>query len=262
MISKFFIRRPIFAMVISIIMVIVGVVSMLSLPTAQYPDLVPPEIQVQGTYTGTIIAANTLSTIATQSFSIAVAPNVSAILVFSPTNVLRGISSVLTTAVTNGAAPYSYSYQFRYGGAGSWTTAGFTTAVRTYIWMSNIEYRVQVTDSFGSSSQWTNAMLTVVQPASSPLAGTAVIGFSLGGVILDLPPLAGGSGSDSADHGNVTLNWNGSADKIYSIWCAGSLTADWQLYPGAEQIQGFDGSMSVTIQVNRNEPKMYFRIYF
>jgi HAE1 family hydrophobic/amphiphilic exporter-1 len=52
MISKFFIRRPIFAMVISIIMVIVGVVSMLSLPTAQYPDLVPPEIQVRAMYAG------------------------------------------------------------------------------------------------------------------------------------------------------------------------------------------------------------------
>src|ERR1035441_10440186 len=52
MISKFFIRRPVFAMVISILMVIVGVVSMLSLPTAQYPDLVPPEIQVRASYAG------------------------------------------------------------------------------------------------------------------------------------------------------------------------------------------------------------------
>jgi HAE1 family hydrophobic/amphiphilic exporter-1 len=50
--SKFFIRRPIVAMVISIVMVIVGVVSMLSLPTSQFPNIVPPEIVVQATYPG------------------------------------------------------------------------------------------------------------------------------------------------------------------------------------------------------------------
>src|SRR3984885_10986221 len=50
--SKFFIRRPIVAMVISIVMVIVGVVSMLSLPTSQFPNIVPPEILVQATFPG------------------------------------------------------------------------------------------------------------------------------------------------------------------------------------------------------------------
>jgi HAE1 family hydrophobic/amphiphilic exporter-1 len=50
--AKFFINRPIVAMVISIIMVIVGVAAYLSLPVAQFPDIVPPEIQVKGTYTG------------------------------------------------------------------------------------------------------------------------------------------------------------------------------------------------------------------
>jgi hydrophobic/amphiphilic exporter-1 (mainly G- bacteria), HAE1 family len=50
--SKFFIRRPIVAMVIAILMVIAGFVSMLSLPTAQFPDIVPPEILVQATYPG------------------------------------------------------------------------------------------------------------------------------------------------------------------------------------------------------------------
>jgi HAE1 family hydrophobic/amphiphilic exporter-1 len=50
--SKFFIRRPIVAMVISILMVIAGVVSMLSLPTSQFPNIVPPEILVQATYPG------------------------------------------------------------------------------------------------------------------------------------------------------------------------------------------------------------------
>jgi hydrophobic/amphiphilic exporter-1 (mainly G- bacteria), HAE1 family len=50
--SRFFISRPIVAIVIAIIMVIVGVVSFLSLPVAQYPNIVPPEIAVNGTYVG------------------------------------------------------------------------------------------------------------------------------------------------------------------------------------------------------------------
>ena len=44
--SKFFINRPIVAMVISIIMMIVGVVAMVQLPIAQFPDIAPPEILV------------------------------------------------------------------------------------------------------------------------------------------------------------------------------------------------------------------------
>src|SRR6201996_3698986 len=50
--SKFFIRRPIVAIVIAIITVILGAVSMLSLPTSQFPDIVPPEILVTATYPG------------------------------------------------------------------------------------------------------------------------------------------------------------------------------------------------------------------
>src|SRR5580698_9206098 len=50
--SKFFINRPIVAMVISVIMVIVGLVALVQLPVAQFPNVVPPEIVVQGTYVG------------------------------------------------------------------------------------------------------------------------------------------------------------------------------------------------------------------
>jgi hydrophobic/amphiphilic exporter-1 (mainly G- bacteria), HAE1 family len=50
--AKFFINRPIVAMVIAILTVIVGIVSMLSLPIAQFPNIAPPEIQVSATYTG------------------------------------------------------------------------------------------------------------------------------------------------------------------------------------------------------------------
>src|ERR1700681_3067462 len=50
--SKFFIRRPIVAMVIAILMVIVGAVTIASLPVAQFPNIVPPEIQLQASYVG------------------------------------------------------------------------------------------------------------------------------------------------------------------------------------------------------------------
>ena len=50
--SKFFIRRPIVAMVISILTVIVGAVTIAVLPVAQFPNIVPPEIQIQATYVG------------------------------------------------------------------------------------------------------------------------------------------------------------------------------------------------------------------
>jgi hydrophobic/amphiphilic exporter-1 (mainly G- bacteria), HAE1 family len=50
--SNFFIRRPIVAIVIAILTVIVGLVSMLTLPTSQFPNIVPPEILVTATYPG------------------------------------------------------------------------------------------------------------------------------------------------------------------------------------------------------------------
>jgi HAE1 family hydrophobic/amphiphilic exporter-1 len=50
--SKFFINRPIVAMVISILMVIVGGVAIFSLPTAQFPEIADPQIQVNATYPG------------------------------------------------------------------------------------------------------------------------------------------------------------------------------------------------------------------
>ncbi len=50
--SKFFINRPIVAMVIAIVMVIVGAVTIVSLPVAQFPNIAPPEIQVLATYVG------------------------------------------------------------------------------------------------------------------------------------------------------------------------------------------------------------------
>jgi HAE1 family hydrophobic/amphiphilic exporter-1 len=51
-VAKFFVNRPIVAIVISIAMTIVGIITYLRLPVAQFPDIVPPEIQVKTTYTG------------------------------------------------------------------------------------------------------------------------------------------------------------------------------------------------------------------
>jgi HAE1 family hydrophobic/amphiphilic exporter-1 len=51
-VTKFFINRPIVSMVISIIMVLVGAFALLTLPTAQFPNIAPPDIQVKATYPG------------------------------------------------------------------------------------------------------------------------------------------------------------------------------------------------------------------
>src|SRR5918994_6219731 len=50
--ARFFINRPIVAMVISIIMVILGVIAMVQLPIAMFPNIAPPEILLQATYVG------------------------------------------------------------------------------------------------------------------------------------------------------------------------------------------------------------------
>ncbi len=50
--SKLFIRKPIVAMVISILTVIIGVVIIAALPVAQFPQIAPPEVQIRATYVG------------------------------------------------------------------------------------------------------------------------------------------------------------------------------------------------------------------
>ncbi|WP_454616228.1 efflux RND transporter permease subunit [Bradyrhizobium cenepequi] len=52
MISKFFIERPVLSNVIAILMILIGGVALLSLPVAQYPDVVPPTVQVTTRYPG------------------------------------------------------------------------------------------------------------------------------------------------------------------------------------------------------------------
>src|ERR1700732_5249123 len=50
--ASFFNRRPIVAIVIAILTVIVGVITIVTLPVAQFPNIAPPEIRLQATYPG------------------------------------------------------------------------------------------------------------------------------------------------------------------------------------------------------------------
>src|SRR6516165_52649 len=50
--SKFFINRPIFASVLSIVIVLAGTIALFTLPVAQYPDITPPTVEVSASYPG------------------------------------------------------------------------------------------------------------------------------------------------------------------------------------------------------------------
>ena len=50
--ARFFVNRPIVAIVISILMTVIGIVAMVQLPIAQFPNIAPPEIQLSATYVG------------------------------------------------------------------------------------------------------------------------------------------------------------------------------------------------------------------
>jgi len=52
MIADVFIKRPVTAIVTSVVIVLVGLIAMTTLPIAQYPDITPPTVNVTGTFTG------------------------------------------------------------------------------------------------------------------------------------------------------------------------------------------------------------------
>ncbi len=52
MIADTFIRRPVTAIVISVVIILVGTIAILNLPISQYPDITPPTVQIQANYTG------------------------------------------------------------------------------------------------------------------------------------------------------------------------------------------------------------------
>ncbi|MFO5569087.1 efflux RND transporter permease subunit, partial [Klebsiella pneumoniae] len=52
MFSRFFVRRPVFAWVIAILIMLAGVLAIRTLPVGQYPDVAPPAVKISATYTG------------------------------------------------------------------------------------------------------------------------------------------------------------------------------------------------------------------
>jgi hydrophobic/amphiphilic exporter-1 (mainly G- bacteria), HAE1 family len=69
MFSRFFINRPIFACVISIVIIIAGLVAVRTLPVAQYPEISPPTVQVSASYPGAnarVVAESVAQTIEEQ----------------------------------------------------------------------------------------------------------------------------------------------------------------------------------------------------
>src|SRR5579883_3232128 len=64
MFARFFVDRPVFATVLSLVIVIVGLVALLKLPIAQYPEITPPTISVSASYPGASakVVADTVAT--------------------------------------------------------------------------------------------------------------------------------------------------------------------------------------------------------
>ena len=69
--THFFVERPIFATVLSVLIVLVGSIAYFSLPVAQYPEIAPPSISVRATYPGATAetAADTVATVLEQQIN-------------------------------------------------------------------------------------------------------------------------------------------------------------------------------------------------
>lgn len=91
MFARFFIDRPVFAWVISIIIMLTGLASILSLPIAQYPSVAPPVISVKATYTGADAATveNSVTQILEQQLT-----GLDGLLYFSSSSTSDGSASV------------------------------------------------------------------------------------------------------------------------------------------------------------------------
>ncbi len=63
MLARFFVDRPVFATVLSVVIIIIGLVALIGLPIAQYPEVVPPTVQVTTTYPGAnaVVVAETVA---------------------------------------------------------------------------------------------------------------------------------------------------------------------------------------------------------
>ena len=94
MISRIFIDRPIFAWVISIIIMLAGIGAILGLPIAQYPDVAPPQVSVRATYPGA--SAETVQNSVTQIIEQSLT-GIDGLLYFSSSSTSRGSVSITAT---------------------------------------------------------------------------------------------------------------------------------------------------------------------
>ena len=96
--SKFFINRPIFAIVIAVMITLAGLISMVNLPIARYPQISPPSVQVSTAYTGAtaqVVNDTVASVIETQIVGV------------------QDLDFMTSTSSSNGT--YSLSLQFNQG---------------------------------------------------------------------------------------------------------------------------------------------------
>ena len=153
------------------------------------------------------IDANSVTSAWSEMATLTVMPSEIAMsLVFSPTNVLRGFESVLTSVASNGYGAYTYYHQWRYAPAGEWSAKSVLPAVFTNQWDGSVDYRVQAVDEFNSTSAWALASLTVVQPVLTVGFNPAVVTQSQSSVL---------SVSASNVTGAVTYQWQ---KKVGSVW--------------------------------------------
>jgi HAE1 family hydrophobic/amphiphilic exporter-1 len=90
----FFIRRPIFATVSALLMILVGTICALNLPIAQYPQIAPPQVQVTTTYTGAdaLSVARTVTTPIEQQIN-----GTKGMIYYSSDSTSNGVSSIVAT---------------------------------------------------------------------------------------------------------------------------------------------------------------------
>ena len=91
---RYFIERPIFAAVLSIIILLAGLVSLRILPVAQYPEIAPPTVSVTATYPGA--SAETLARTVAAPIE-AQLSGVEDLLYFSSTNSSNGTTTITAT---------------------------------------------------------------------------------------------------------------------------------------------------------------------
>src|SRR5882762_1409039 len=94
MLARFFASRPVFAWVISIVIMLVGAASILALPIAQYPDVAPPSVNISASYTGA--SAETVENSVTQVLEQQLT-GIDGLLYFSSSSSSAGQASISVT---------------------------------------------------------------------------------------------------------------------------------------------------------------------